>query len=135
MRLIGTLQQLEVVFRKKSRFLLEIGGQFDTWHFVEAAFVSKNWDNRLKFCMQSPIVALYTDLEENLVSEVINLHQKSRFCLQTTSTKVHQVRAKMFLHFNIKGWHHTENLCIYWFYDFHFFLCHPNVHSECCTLY
>ena len=38
---------------------------FLTLHLVQAAFGSKNWDRRLKCCMQPPIVALYPDHTKN----------------------------------------------------------------------
>ena len=37
----------------------------------------------LKFGKQPSIVTFYTYLKENLGSEVIDLHQKSRFCMAT----------------------------------------------------
>ena len=49
------------------------GVHFDP-NFVQAAFAPKNWDKRLKFCMQPLILVIYVDHEDNLRSEVIDLH-------------------------------------------------------------
>ena len=44
-------------FQERGQFIWH----FLTLHLVQAAFGSKNWDGRLKCCMQPPIVALYPD--------------------------------------------------------------------------
>ena len=49
--------------------------KIDGWNFQRMT--------RLKLCMQPPFLALYADLKENFGSAVIDLHQKSRFCLKT----------------------------------------------------
>ena len=43
------------------------------------------------------------------------------------SQKFIKLEHNMSLYFNTKGWHHPENLRTFWFYDFHFLVCHPTV--------
>ena len=40
-----------------------------------------------------------------------------------------KLEQKIFSHFNTKGWHHPKNLCAFWFYDFHFLVCHPTIYK------
>ena len=58
--------------------MIEKGGgalwHFVTPNFVQAPFGPKKWDRRLKFSMQPLILVVYMDHEENLRSEVIDLH-------------------------------------------------------------
>ena len=44
------------------------------------------------------------------------------YFLKLLPPKFNKLKQKKFWHFNTKGWHHPENLSIFWFYDFHFFV-------------
>ena len=60
----------------------------------QATFGSKIWDKRLKFCMQPPMEALYTDHKENFGSEVFDLNQKSRFWQKNRKRLAHVMLLK-----------------------------------------
>ena len=50
------------------------GGAFTLSDTKFCTVCPKNWDRRLKFCMQPLILVVYMDHEENLRSGVIDLH-------------------------------------------------------------
>ena len=68
---IFTLVLLEWCWVKKRGVAL---WHFVTLNFVQAAFGPKNWDRRLKYCMQPLILVVYTHHEENFRLEVIDLY-------------------------------------------------------------